>query len=427
MQAHIKAIDAIEVLDSRGNPTLKVWVYTDQGTYGTAIVPSGASTGEKEACELRDGDKQRYFGKGVLQACHNVKYIIAPALIGKTLNDQKLIDHTMIELDNTPNKSRLGANAILGVSLAYAHAAANTHKMPLYRYLAQDKQFYLPTPMCNIINGGAHSDSDLVFQESMIRPVGAKSFQEAMQMAATTFHTLKKILHDKHLTTTVGDEGGFAPNIGSIDEALGLIVQAIEKAGYRPMEDITIALDPAASEFFDKKTGLYHLTKQKTQKGLTSLEMIEFYENLIAKYPIDSIEDALDENDWAGFTKLNERLGQKIQLVGDDIFCTNPDILKKGIMQKAANAILIKPNQIGTLTETLDTIRLAKSHRFGTIMSHRSGETEDTTIADLAVAFSTHQIKTGSLSRGERICKYNRLLEIEHELQELAHYSAKIK
>jgi enolase len=427
MHATIKAIDALEVLDSRGNPTLKVYVYTDQGTFGQAIVPSGASTGEKEACELRDGDATRYFGKGVLKALHNVKTVIAPALIGKTMNDQKLIDHTMLELDGTSNKSNLGANAILGVSLAYAHAAANTHKIPLYRYLAQDNQFYLPTPMCNILNGGAHSDSHLVFQECMIRPVGANSFKEAIHMAALTFHSLKKILGEKHLSTSVGDEGGFAPALGSLDEALGLIIKAIEKAGFRPGEDITLALDAAASEFFDDKKGLYFLTKSKDQKGLTSLEMIDFYENLCQKFPIDSIEDGLDENDWSGFKILTERLGEKIQIVGDDIFCTNPHILKKAIMQNTANAILIKPNQIGTLTETLDTIRLAKSHRYGTIMSHRSGETEDTTIADLAVAFNTHQIKTGSLSRSDRMAKYNRLLEIEYDLKEKAQYAKRLR
>lgn len=423
MNAHIKAIDALEVLDSRGNPTIKVYVYTDQGIVGQAIVPSGASTGEKEACELRDGDKSRYFGKGVAKAIHNIKTIIAPALISKTLNDQKLIDHTMLELDGTANKSTLGANAILGVSLAYAHAAALTHKMPLYRYLAQDNQFYLPTPMCNILNGGAHSDSDLVFQECMIRPIGATTFKEAIHMATKTFHCLKSILKEKHLTIAVGDEGGFAPHINTLDEALALIMKAIEKAGYRPQEDITIALDAAASEFYDDKQQLYFLTKDQSRQGLSSDEMIAFYEKLIAKYPIDSIEDGLDENDWSGFHKLTEILGKKTQIVGDDIFCTNPHILKKAIMQKTANAILIKPNQIGTLTETLDTIRLAKSHRYGTIMSHRSGETEDTTIADLAVAFNTHQIKTGSMSRSERICKYNRLLEIEYELGEKAHYS----
>lgn len=425
MHASIKAIDALEVLDSRGNPTVQVYLYTDQGTYGKAMVPSGASTGEKEACELRDLDKKRYGGKGVLKAIHNIKTIIAPALIGKTMHDQMLIDHMMIELDGTNNKSHLGANAILGVSLAYAHAAANTEKMPLYRFLAQDKQFYLPTPMCNILNGGAHSDSGLVFQECMIRPIGADSFKEAIHMAVTTFHNLKTLLCEKKLSISVGDEGGFAPAIDSLDEALNLIIKAIEKGGFRPGEDITIALDAAASEFFDKEKGLYFLTKEKDQKGLSSTEMIDFYEKLCDKFPIDSLEDGLDQNDWSGFYELTSRLGQKIQIVGDDIFCTNPHILKKAIMQKTANAILIKPNQIGTLTETLDTIRLAKSHRYGTIMSHRSGETEDTTIADLAVAFTTHQIKTGSLSRSERIAKYNRLLEIEHELKAQALFSGK--
>lgn len=427
MHASIKAIDALEVLDSRGNPTLKVYLFTDQGTFGQAIVPSGASTGEKEACELRDLDKDRYFGKGVTKAIHNIKTMIAPALIGMTMHDQKLIDHTMIALDGTNNKSCLGANAILGVSLAYAHAAATVHKMPLYRYLAQDNLFYLPTPMCNILNGGAHSDNDLVFQECMIRPIGASCFKEAIHMAALTFHSLKKILNDKHLATSVGDEGGFAPHIGSLDEALSLIMQAIEKAGFRPQHDITIALDAAASEFYDKEKELYFLTKSKNQKGLSSFEMIDFYEKLSHKYPIDSIEDPLDQNDWSGFNQLTARLSPKIQIVGDDIFCTNPDLLKKAIMQNTANAILIKPNQIGTLTETLDTIRLAKSHRYGTIMSHRSGETEDTTIADLAVAFNTHQIKTGSLSRSERICKYNRLLEIEYELKEKGQYSKNLR
>ena len=427
MHATIKSIDALEILDSRGNPTLKVSVITDQGTVGSFCVPSGASTGDKEAVELRDKDPKRYTGKGVLKACENVKSVIAPALVGNSLFDQKLIDHIMIDLDGTSNKAYLGANAILGVSLAYAHAAAKTQKMPLYRYLAQQTEFYLPTPMFNVINGGVHADNDLSFQECMIHPVGASSFSVALEMAAEVFQQLKKILASKHLSTLVGDEGGFAPKIGTLDEALGLIMLAIEKAGYTPGEQITIALDPAASEFYDSSSKLYHLTKTRSSKGHTSDDMIEFYSRLIEKFPIDSLEDGLDQNDWTGWEKLTKAIGSKIQIVGDDIFCTNPLFLKKGITQKVGNSILIKPNQIGTLTETLDTIRLAKAHRFGTVISHRSGETEDTTIADLAVAFNTHQIKTGSVCRGERIAKYNRLLEIEHELKDLAHYSGRKK
>jgi enolase len=423
MQATIKSIDALEVLDSRGNPTLKVFLTTDDGHMGSAMVPSGASTGQKEACELRDNDPQRFMGKGVQKAIHHVLHVIAPELIGKPMYDQKMIDHLMMSLDGTSNKSRLGANAILGVSLAYAHAASAVSHTPLYRYLAQDLDFYLPTPMFNILNGGVHADNGLSFQECMIRPTGATSFKEAIRMGATVFHTLKKILKSKHLSTSYGDEGGFAPQIGSLDEALSLIMMAIEEAGFEPGYDISIALDPAASEFYDEKTKLYHVIKGSNQKALTSFEMIDFYEGLCRKYPISSIEDGLDQNDWEAWALLTERLGQKIQIVGDDIFCTNPIYLKKGIAEKTCNSILIKPNQIGTLTETLDTIRMAKAHRFGTVISHRSGETEDTTIADLSVAFQTYQIKTGSLCRGERTAKYNRLLEIEHELKDKAHYS----
>jgi len=427
MHAQISRIDALEVLDSRGNPTLKVTVYTNRQTKGSAMVPSGASTGEREAVELRDGDKNRFGGKGVLKALENVKRKIAPELIGKNICDQKLIDETMIALDGTPTKAHLGANAILGVSLAAAHAAANTKGLPLYEYLAFDRDFCLPTPMFNILNGGAHADNGLVFQECMIRPIGASTFQEAIEMGATVFHELKKILKAKKYATNVGDEGGFAPDVGSLEEALHLILQAIEKSGYNPGEDITLALDCAASEFFDKKTGRYHLAKHTQEKGLETGELIDFLETLIQKYPIDSIEDALDQNDWRGWEKLTDRLGSKIQLVGDDLLVTNPLYLRKAIQEKSCNAILIKPNQIGTLTETLDTIRLAKAHRFATIISHRSGETEDATLADLAVAFNTHQIKTGSLCRSERTAKYNRLLEIECELGERAHFSGRKK
>lgn len=423
MHASIKSIDALEVLDSRGQPTIKAWVHTDMGTSGCVIVPSGASTGEKEACELRDHDESRFLGKGVQKAISNIKHVIAPALIGKTMFDQKLIDHTMIALDNTPNKSYLGANAILAVSLAYAHAASATKKMPLYKYLAESTDIYLPTPMCNIINGGVHADNGLLFQECMIRPIGATTFKEALRMSAEVFHHLKKILKSKHLSTSVGDEGGFAPAVGSLEEALSLIMMAIEKAGYLPGEDFTLALDAAASEFFDSASGLYKISQTRSQ--LSSSDMVEFYQKLCEKFPIDSIEDGLDQNDWQGWQDLTQALGQHIQLVGDDLFCTNPTILRQGILKKSCNAILIKPNQIGTLSETLDAIRLAKSHRFGTIMSHRSGETEDTTIADLACAFNTYQIKTGSLSRGERTAKYNRLLEIEHELQDKAIFAGK--
>jgi len=418
----IKHLEAIEVLDSRGNPTVKVKLTTDSGLVAESFVPSGASTGEKEAYELRDHDKTRFSGKGVLKACYNVNHDLNRALVGVSLFDQKRVDQMMIELDGTPHKSRLGANAILGVSMAYAKACAIAKKEPLYSYLLEDDAYILPTPMINILNGGAHADNALVFQESMIRPIGAKSFKEAMIMATGVFHSLKKILKAHSFSTGVGDEGGFAPNVGSLNEALSLIVKAIYEAGYEPKKDITIALDAAASEFYDKDAKGYNLAKSGPAKILKPLEMIEFYQELCEKFPIDSIEDPLDQNDWEHWKIITEKVGKKIQIVGDDIFCTNPSIIKKAIQDQIANAVLIKPNQIGTLSETLDAIRLAKAHRMGCVMSHRSGETEDAILADLAVGFGAHQIKTGSVCRSERVAKYNRLIEIEHELGSKATY-----
>lgn len=412
----INKIFAREILDSRGNPTIEATVMTENGYVGTASVPSGASTGEHEAHELRDGISSRYFGKGVLKAVSNVNDIIAPELVGHSVFEQTVIDRIMIGLDGTPDKSRLGANAILAVSLAVAKAASAYLKTPLYRYLGTPNSNVLPVPMMNIMNGGSHSDSPVAFQEFMIRPVGAESFSEGLRMGAEVFHTLKKILKEKCLSTAVGDEGGFAPELSGVDEALSLIVKAIEKAGYLPGQDVTIALDCASSEFY--LDGYYDYTKfeGKDAMVLNRESQIEYLKELVRKYPIDSIEDGMSENDWEGWKMLTEQLGDRCQLVGDDLFVTNVNFLAQGIRNNCGNAILIKLNQIGTLTETLEAIAMAQRHGYKAIVSHRSGETEDTFIADLAVATDCGQIKTGSLSRSERIAKYNRLLRIEEEL-----------
>ena len=423
----IETCHAIEILDSRGNPTLEVTVTAHGGAIGKAAVPSGASTGEHEAVELRDNDPKRYGGKGVLKAISHVNGPLRQLLQGKVIFEQEAIDKAMIDLDGTPNKSRFGANAILGLSLAVAKCAAAAKKMPLYRYLGGDKVHTLPCPMMNILNGGAHADNGLDFQEFMIRPIGAPTFREAIRWSAEVFHTLKSILKKKGLSTNVGDEGGFAPPLSSNEEALDLIMAAIEKAGYRPGHDFTLALDCAASEIY--VNGLY-IEKKKKEAGKpyqehTAEEQIDYLAKLASRYPIDSIEDGLDQNDWKGWELLTQKLAKKIQLVGDDIFVTNPRFLQKAIDLHVANSILIKVNQIGTLTETIETIALAKKNRYTTVISHRSGETEDTTIADLAVALQTGQIKTGSLSRSDRVAKYNRLLEIEDELGKKAAYNPK--
>jgi len=420
----IKDIKAREVLDSRGNPTVEVDVITEKGVLGRAIVPSGASTGKHEAVELRDGDKKRYNGKGVLKACYNVNKPIRDSLLGMDVFDQILIDELMIELDGTPNKSKLGANAILGVSLAVAKAAAQESSLPLYRYIGGAGAHVLPVPMMNILNGGSHADNSIDFQEFMVMPAGADVFSEALRMGVEVFHALKQVLKDKGYSTNVGDEGGFAPNLKSNEEAIETILFAIEKAGYRAGEDVFIALDPASSEYYLEDEGLYYL-KKSTGDKLTSSEMVDFWKSWVQKYPIVSIEDGLAEDDWSGWKILNKELGDKIQIVGDDIFVTNPHRLQKGIDEDCANAILIKLNQIGTLTETLEVINMAKRNSFATVISHRSGETEDTTIADLAVAMNTGQIKTGSGSRTDRIAKYNRLLRIEEELGETAYFPGK--
>lgn len=416
--AKIKSVKAREILDSRGNPTVEVDILLDTGILGRAAVPSGASTGEKEALELRDGDKGRYLGKGVLKAVANVNTVITSKIKG--LNpDFKKIDALLIKMDGTENKSNLGANAILGVSMAVAKAAALAKKQPLYKYLGQDKAKILPVPLMNILNGGMHADNNLDIQEFMIMPVGAPSFHEALRYATEVFHNLKSLLKSKGLATSVGDEGGFAPNLTSNHEALDLIIQAIEKAGYKPGKEVYLALDCAASSFY--KDGLYKF--ENVQKN--SQELIQTYENWLSKYPILSIEDGLSEHDWSGWKELTKLLGNKVQLVGDDIFVTNPAIFKKGIAEKIANAILIKVNQIGSLSETLEAINIAKRNKYKAIISHRSGETEDTTIAHLAVATGTGQIKTGSLSRTDRICKYNELLRIEEDLGKKAVYAGK--
>lgn len=422
----ISNISSREILDSRGTPTLETQVTLDSGVVGVASVPSGASTGEHEAHELRDCDPSRYFGKGVLKAVDNVNMHIAPMIEGYSVFEQVAIDRMMVELDGTPNKSRLGANAILSVSLAVAKAAAACLRTPLYRYLGAPNSNVLPVPMMNIMNGGSHSDSPIAFQEFMIRPVGAESFAHALRIGAEVFHTLKKILRQHNLSTAVGDEGGFAPVLSGVDHALSLIVEAIEKAGYVPGEDVSLALDCASSEFYID--GVYDYSKFEGPGAprLDRAGQLEFLEELIRRYPIDSIEDGMSENDWEGWRLMTERIGDRCQLVGDDLFVTNVDFLARGIRENCANAILIKLNQIGTLTETLEAIAMAQRHGYKAVVSHRSGETEDTFIADLAVATDCGQIKTGSLSRSERIAKYNRLLKIEQELGGFSVYGLSI-
>ncbi len=419
---YITDVYAREVLDSRGNPTIEVEVYTDSGAFGRALVPSGASTGEHEAVELRDGVKSRYLGKGVETAVKNVNEVIAPEVLGMDVTQQVLIDKIMIDLDGTKNKGKLGANAILGVSMACARAAADYVGLPLYLYLGGFNAKELPTPMMNIINGGSHADNNVDFQEFMIMPVGAPTFKEALRMGAEVFHALKAVLKGKGYNTSVGDEGGFAPNLGSNEEALEVIMTAIDKAGYVAGKDIMLAMDVASSEFYNKEKGVYVLAGEGG-KELTAAELADFYVELVDKYPIISIEDGLDENDWDGWKVLTDKLGKKIQLVGDDLFVTNTEKLSRGIKEGIANSILIKVNQIGSLTETFQAIEMAKKAGYTAVVSHRSGETEDSTIADIAVATNAGQIKTGSLSRTDRIAKYNQLLRIEDELGETAVYN----
>ena len=421
----IEKITGREILDSRGNPTVEVDILLESGVMGRASVPSGASTGENEALELRDGDKKRYGGKGVLKAVENINTIIAPALKGMSALDQIGIDHAMLALDGTKTKSKLGANAILGVSLAVAKAAANYLDIPLYRYIGGTNTYVMPVPMMNIINGGSHSDAPIAFQEFMIRPVGAASFKEGFRMGAEVFHALKKVLHDRGLSTAVGDEGGFAPNLEGTEDALNSIIAAIKAAGYEPGKDVMIGMDCASSEFY--KDGIYDYTKFEGEKGVkrTSDEQVDYLEKLINEYPIDSIEDGMSENDWAGWKKLTDRIGNHCQLVGDDLFVTNVEFLSRGIKEGCGNSILIKVNQIGSLTETLNAIEMAHRHGYTTVTSHRSGETEDATIADIAVATNSGQIKTGSLSRSDRMAKYNQLLRIEEELGDRAVYGYK--
>jgi len=426
MNQRIKHVHAREILDSRGNPTLEVDVVLDGGAAGRAAVPSGASTGAHEAVELRDGDKKRYLGRGVLMAVDNVNDTICPKVTGRVATDQAGLDRLMLELDGTPNKGKLGANAILGVSLAVAHAAASAAGLHLYRYLGGVGANVLPVPMMNILNGGKHADNNIDFQEFMIAPIGATSFREALRIGAEVFHNLKKVLHDKGLNTSVGDEGGFAPNLKSADEALEMIALAVDKAGYKLGDQVVFALDAACTELFDEakqkgKSG-YCFFKSQPDRIVTSDEMIDYWKGLCTKWPIRSIEDGLSEDDWPAWQKLTAALGDRIQLVGDDLFVTNPVRLRRGIAEKAANSILVKVNQIGTLTETLEAIELAKRNKFTTIISHRSGETEDTTIADIAVATNAGQIKTGSASRTDRIAKYNQLLRIEQDLGACAVY-----
>ena len=418
----IEKIVAREILDSRGNPTVETDVILESGVMGRASVPSGASTGEHEALELRDNDALRYGGKGTLKAVVNVNEVIAPELWGMSVLEQRRIDRKMLELDGTPTKSKLGANAILGVSLAVAKAAANYLGVPLYRYIGGTNAHVMPVPMMNIINGGSHSDAPIAFQEFMIRPVGATSFREGLRMGAEVFHALKRVLHDRGLSTAVGDEGGFAPALNGTEDALDSIIAAIESAGYRPAEDVTIGMDCASSEFY--RDGVYDYTLFEGAAGArrTADEQIAYLEQLVSKYPIDSIEDGMSENDWKGWRRLTERIGDRCQLVGDDLFVTNVEFLSRGIAEKCGNSILIKVNQIGSLSETLDAIEMAHRHGYTTVTSHRSGETEDATIADIAVAVNSGQIKTGSLSRSDRMAKYNQLLRIEEELGELAVY-----
>lgn len=423
MSAIIDVI-AREILDSRGNPTIEVEVLTEEGYVGRAAVPSGASTGAHEAVELRDGDKKRYLGKGVVKACSNVEEIIADHIIGEDVTDQRYIDELMIELDGTSNKGHLGANAILGVSLAVAKAAAEESNLPLYRYVGGANAHVLPVPMMNILNGGSHADNSIDFQEFMIMPVGAETFSQGLRMGVEVFHQLKDVLKKKKHSTNVGDEGGFAPNLKSNKEAIETVLQAIEKAGYRPGEDMMIAMDAAASEFYLEDEGVYHF-HQSTGDKLTPTEMVAFWKEWVEKYPIYSIEDGMYEDDWKGWKALTKAIGKKTQLVGDDLFVTNTVRLQKGIDLGIANSILIKVNQIGTLTETINAVSLAHRNAYTSVMSHRSGETEDTTIADLAVALNTGQIKTGSASRSDRIAKYNQLLRIEEELGDSGYYPGK--
>ena len=419
----ILGVHARQILDSRGNPTVEVEVLTTTGAVGVAAVPSGASTGVHEAVELRDGDKGKYLGKGVLQAVDNVNSVIAETLKDFDIQEQRLIDNILIELDGTPNKGKLGANAILGVSMAVARAAANELGLPFYRYIGGVNAHTLPVPMMNILNGGQHADNPIDVQEFMIMPVGAPTFSRALQMGVEVFHNLKSVLKSKGFATNVGDEGGFAPNLPTHEAALDVILQAIEKAGYKPGEDVLLALDAAASEFYDAEKKLYHF--ESTKEDRTSAEMIEYWQMLTKKYPIVSIEDGLAEDDWAGWQSLTKALGSEIQLVGDDLFVTNVARLEKGIEEGAGNAILVKVNQIGTLTETIDAVHLADIHAMNAIMSHRSGETSDTIIADLAVALNTGQIKTGSASRSDRVSKYNQLLRIEEDLLNTSFFPGK--
>jgi enolase len=426
----IERLHAREILDSRGNPTLEVEVFLDDGASGRADVPSGASTGAHEALEMRDADKSRYLGKGVLKAVKNVNETISPRLLGYDALDQVGIDQLLLDLDGTTNKGKLGANAMLGVSLAVAHAAASSVGLPLYRYIGGTNACYLPVPMMNVLNGGKHADNNIDFQEFMIMPLGAESFHEALRMGAEIFHHLKNVLHDRHLSTTVGDEGGFAPNLQSSDQALEVLAQAVEQAGFKLGEQIVFALDPATTELYDEakkkgKTG-YCFFKSQPDRIASTDEMIDLWKKLCERWPVRSIEDGLAEDDWEGWQKLTRELGSRVQLVGDDLFVTNTKRLMEGIQRGAGNSILIKVNQIGTLTETLDAIELARRNRFTTIISHRSGETEDTTIADIAVATNAGQIKTGSASRTDRIAKYNQLLRIEENLEGAARYGAEL-
>jgi enolase len=420
----IQSVRGREILDSRGNPTVEVEIYTNEGIIGRAAVPSGASTGKYEAVELRDGDSKQYLGKGVSKAVNNINQLIGPELLDFSVFDQQLIDKRLLELDGTENKSNLGANALLGISLAVAKAAAGTANLPLYRYVGGVNAHVLPVPMLNILNGGKHADNSIDFQEFMIMPLKAPTFREALRMSTEVFHVLKKVLHDKGLSTNVGDEGGFAPNLPSNEDGIKIVLEAIEKAGYLPGEDMFIAMDAASSEFYNAEKKRYVFSKSDNRE-LTSGEMIDYWEDWCKRYPIVSIEDGLHEDDWEGWTQLTARLGHRIQLVGDDLFVTNVKRLAHGITQKAANSILVKVNQIGTLTETIEAVTLAQRNGLTSVMSHRSGETEDTTIADLAVALSTGQIKTGSVSRSDRVAKYNQLLRIEEDLEDAAEYGTK--
>lgn len=422
--SQIIGIKGRQILDSRGNPTVEVEVYTEQGAMGRAAVPSGASTGVHEACELRDGDKSVFMGKGVMQAVNNVNNVLNEELRGMYVEEQRALDQKMIELDGTPNKGRLGANAILGVSLAAAKAAAMESNQQLYRYIGGCNGYMLPIPMMNILNGGSHADNSIDFQEFMIMPVGAPSFSEALRMGAEVFHNLRSVLKSRNMSTNVGDEGGFAPNLGSNDEAIQVVCQAIEKAGYRPGEDVFIALDAAASEYYDAETGLYTM-RWSTGEKYTATEMVDFWKRWVDQYPVISIEDGMAEDDWDGWKLMTDTLGDRCQLVGDDLFVTNVERLQMGLDRQVANSILIKLNQIGTLSETIDAVHLAMRNNYTAIISHRSGETEDTTIADLVVALNTGLIKTGSASRTDRICKYNQLMRIEEMLGDQACYLGK--